>query len=87
MDPLEYWKNSSYKYPYLSILARRYLAILATLATIKSIFSVSNNIIIKPRNRLNLETVRMLLLLKSWKIKNLSELEKELGLEDIEKED
>ena len=87
MDLLEYWKNSSYKYPYLSILARRYLAIPATSAAIESIFSVSSNIITKPRNRLNPETVRMLLLLKSWKVKNLSELEKELGLEDIEKED
>ena len=64
MDPLVFWKNNSYKYPYLSILARRYLAIPATSTSIKSIFLISSNIITKPRNRLSPETVRILLLLK-----------------------
>ena len=70
-----------YKYPTLSILARRYLAIPATSAAIESIFSISSNIITKPRNRLSPETVRLILLLKSWKVRDIKELQDELGLE------
>jgi hypothetical protein len=75
IDPLIYWKNNSYKFPILSILARRYLAIPATSASIESTFSIGNNIITKSRNRLKSETVKQLVLLKSWKIKDLKELE------------
>ena len=68
----------------MSILARRYFAIPATLASIESTFLISNNIITKSRNRLSPEIVRMIILLKSWKIKDIGELEKELGLRNSE---
>ena len=74
--PLEYWKSNSLKFPILSILARRYLAIPATSAAIESIFSISNNIITKSRNRLEPSLVKEIILLKSW-IKDFKKLENE----------
>ncbi|EEU33654.1 uncharacterized protein NECHADRAFT_56317, partial [Fusarium vanettenii 77-13-4] len=59
-------KTNSIRFPILSILARRYLAIPATSASIESTFSISNNIITKSRNRLDPEVVKKVLLLKSW---------------------
>jgi len=56
-------------------MARRYLAIPATSAPIERIFSISSNIITKSRNRLEPDTVKRIVLLKSWKIKALKELE------------
>jgi len=50
INPLDYWKQNSYRSPILSILTRRYLAIPATSASIERIFSISNNIITKRRN-------------------------------------
>ena len=47
-------------------------------------FSVSNNIITKPRNRLLPDTVKKLILLKSWKVKELTELEGDLQLNNNE---
>jgi hypothetical protein len=76
INPLEWWRKNFEKYPILNILARRYLAIPATSASIERIFSISNDIITKKRNRLNAETIKQLVLLKSWKIKDIDELEK-----------
>ncbi|PTB47264.1 hypothetical protein M431DRAFT_102764, partial [Trichoderma harzianum CBS 226.95] len=53
-------KSNYNRFPILSILAKRYLAIPATSATIESVFSISNNIIIKARNRLNFNLVSIL---------------------------
>ena len=77
--PLDYWKLNSNRFPILSILARRYLAIPATSTSIESTFSIGNNIITKSRNRLSFTTIKELILLKSWKtsIKRLEELYKE----------
>ncbi len=75
IQPLEYWRNNNYNFPILSTLARRYLAIPATSASIESTFSIGNNIITKSRNRLNTDTVKQLILLKSWKINNIEELD------------
>jgi hypothetical protein len=52
MNPLNYWRNNTIKYPILSIITRRYLTIPTTSASIKRIFSISSNIIIKKRNKL-----------------------------------
>ena len=51
-DLFLYWKNNSFKFPILSILARRYLAIPATSASIESTFNIAGNIITKARNSL-----------------------------------
>jgi len=56
-------------------MARRYLVIPATSAPVKRVFSISSNIITKNRNRLEPDTVKRIVLLKSWKIKSLKELE------------
>jgi len=56
-------------------MARRFLAIPATSAPIERVFSIGGNIIIKSRNRLSLETVKKSVLLKSWSIKEMKELE------------
>jgi hAT family protein len=56
-------------------MARRYLAIPATSAPIERTFSIGSNIISKSRNRLEPETVKQIVLLRSWKIKALKELE------------
>ncbi|PTB34737.1 hypothetical protein M441DRAFT_154995, partial [Trichoderma asperellum CBS 433.97] len=53
------------KFPILSILARHYLAIPATSAAIESVFSISNNIITKLRNRLKPSFVKEIILLKN----------------------
>jgi len=63
--PLDYWKLNNNRFPILSILARRYLAMPATSASIESTFSIGNNIITKSRNRLSSTTIKELILLKS----------------------
>ena len=77
---MEYWKINNNRFPLLSILARCYLAIPATSAAIESVFSISNNIITKSRNRLEPSLVKEIILLKSW-IKDFKELENEYSEE------
>ena len=87
INPLDYWKQNSYRFPVLSILARRYLAIPATSAPIERIFSVSNNIITKSRNRLLPNTIKQLILLKSWKLEDFRRLNKDKDIIDEEEEE
>ena len=68
-------------------MARRYLAIPATSASIERIFSIGSNIITKSRNRLEPGTVKQIVLLKSWKIKSLKELEDNFRNSNVEEED
>jgi hypothetical protein len=56
-------------------MARWYLATPATSALVERVFSIRSNVVIKGRNRLDPETVKQIVLLKSWKIKELKELE------------
>jgi len=56
-------------------MARRFLAIPATSAPIEQVFSIGGNIITKSHNRLSPETVKKSVLLKSWSIKEMKELE------------
>jgi len=56
-------------------MARRYLAIAATSALVERMFSIGGNIVTESRNRLDPKTVKKTVLLKSWKIKELKELE------------
>ena len=71
---LKYWKNNAFRSPILSNVARKYLAIPATSASIKRGFSITSNIITKKRNKLSPETVRALILLTSWKLMGLKDL-------------
>ena len=50
------------------------MAIPATSAFIERVFSITTNIISKNRNKLSPETVRALILLKSWKLMGLKDL-------------
>ena len=56
-------------------MARRYLAIAATSALVERMFSIGGNIVTESRNRLDPKTVKKTVLLKSWKIQQLKELE------------
>jgi len=56
-------------------MARRFLAIPATSAPVERTFSIGSNVITKNRNQLDVNTVKQTVLLKSWKIKELKELE------------
>ena len=65
MTPLAYWELNSSNYPVLAILARRYLAILATSTSSKQYFLEGALTITKLRNRLNKDTFNKLICLKS----------------------
>ena len=56
------------------MLARRYLAIPATSAAVERVFSIGSNVISKSRNRLLPDTVRKLMLLKSWRASDINVL-------------
>lgn len=67
---MEFWKINSQKYPILSILARRYLAIPATSVPSERIFSQEDDIITKKRNSLHSDTFKWIMCLKNWGIIN-----------------
>jgi hypothetical protein len=97
IEPLEWWKLNSIRFPILSIMAKAYLSIMATSAPIEREFSIFSNIITRSRNSLDEQTARMTILLKSWKVPeilveepeiiesgfNNSEAEKESDTEEI----
>ncbi|KAL2755729.1 hypothetical protein ACRALDRAFT_2074261, partial [Sodiomyces alcalophilus JCM 7366] len=60
------WASNEEKYPILSVIARRYLAIPATIAAIEGNFNTSGNIISKRRTSLKASTRKELVLLKNW---------------------
>jgi len=51
------------------------LAIPATSALVERVFSIGRNIVTESQNRLDLKTVKKTVLVKSWKIQKLKELE------------
>ena len=69
-----WWKSNKPRFSILNIMARRYLAIPATFAAIKRVFSISSNIITKNKNQLKPETIKWLTLLKSWKMEDFKDL-------------
>jgi hypothetical protein len=73
---LDYWKANASKYPVLSLIARKYLRIPASLANSERFFSQRALIISKLRNRLNKDTFEKIICLKSWGVfKDKEELE------------
>jgi hypothetical protein len=63
-DILRYWASKEYEFPIIARIARDHLAILATSAASKCVFSVGSDIITKKRNRLGASNTRRLLCLQ-----------------------
>ena len=63
---LKYWASKEYEFPTIARMARDHLAIPATLAPSKCVFSVNGDIITKKRNRLSAGNTRRLLCLRDW---------------------
>ncbi|CAB4419542.1 unnamed protein product [Rhizophagus irregularis] len=64
--PLEWWKNHSMEYPTLSKMAKDYLAIMPTSVLCEQFFSIAGNQFSQTRNRIDANTARACLCLKSW---------------------
>ena len=64
--PLEWWKNHAMEYPILSKMARDYLTIMSTSVPCEQFFSIAGKQITQTRNRMDPETARACLCLKSW---------------------
>ncbi len=59
-DPLDWWKANSFRYPLLSHLARKYLAIPATSVPSERVFSAAGHVVNKKRACLDPSSVNML---------------------------
>ena len=66
VDPLLWWRAQQCEYPTLSQIARDYLSIQATSVASEQAFSIAGQTISDVRNRLDGETARVILCLKSW---------------------
>ena len=64
-DPLLWWKEHQVEYPTLSLIAKDYLCIQATSVASEQAFSIAGNTITPTRNKLDSETTRSSLCLKS----------------------
>ena len=60
---LMWWKVHAVRFPYLSRLARRYLAMPATSASVERLFSVAGQVVTAKRARLDPSTVTLLVFL------------------------
>ena len=67
-------------------MAKIYLSIMAISAPIESQFSIFGNIITKNRNSLKKDTAKRLVLLKSWKVPEITMDESETEDENIDDE-
>jgi hypothetical protein len=65
-DPLIWWKEHQDEFPILSLIAKDYLIIQATSVAAEQAFSIAGNTITPNRNRLEPQTTRASLCLKSW---------------------
>jgi hypothetical protein len=63
---LRYWASKEYEFPIIARIVKDYLAIPATSAASKCVFSVGSDIITKKRNRLGASNTRRLLCLRDW---------------------
>ena len=64
MSPiLKWWKEHAAQFPYLSQVARRYLAMTATSASVERLFSVAGQVVTAKRNRLHPSSVTLLVFL------------------------
>jgi hypothetical protein len=68
-------------------IARDHLAILATLAASKSVFSIGGDIITKKRNKLSADNTRRLLCLRDWGVLAEEEVDNNSDQEDEDRAD
>jgi hAT family C-terminal dimerisation region len=71
MEPLSWWRAHSTEYPNLSKMARDYLSVQASSVPCEQLFSLAGNIVSKKRNRLDKNTTRACLCLRSWMIEEI----------------
>ena len=69
---MDWWKINSIRFPVLSIMAKDYLAVMASSAPIERQFSIFGNIVTKNRNRMEKEIGRKIMCLRSWKVPEIS---------------
>ena len=66
VDPLLWWQVKQREYPKLSLIARDYLSIQATSVASEQAFSIVGQTVSALRNRIEGESARAVLCLKSW---------------------
>lgn len=62
VDPLIWWKNNSYSFPYLSKLARKYLSIMASSVSVERLFSQTGNLVTPKRSNLSSNMINGLIM-------------------------
>ena len=60
---LKWWKEHAAQFPYLSQVARRYLAMTATSASVERLFSVAGQVVTAKRNRIHPSSVTLVVFL------------------------
>ncbi len=71
IEPLSWWRAHSTEYPILSKMAQNYLSVQASSVPCEQLFSLAGNIVSKKRNRLDENTVRACLCLRSWMVEEI----------------
>ena len=69
-DIMKWWENNTQQFPVLSAIAADYLSCQATSVECERLFSIAGLTSNKTRNRLDPQTVNILLCLKNWKSQN-----------------
>ena len=69
-DILEYWKTIRKKFPLLSRLARKFLCIPASSATLERVFLTAGNVVSERKTSLSIDNIEMLVYMKE----NMKEL-------------
>lgn len=63
---LLYWKANQHRFPALSVMARRYLAIPATTATVRSVVEATESILHKSGTGMSPSELKQITCVKSW---------------------
>ncbi|GES96273.1 zinc finger BED domain-containing protein 1-like [Rhizophagus clarus] len=71
IEPLSWWHAHSTEYPILSKMAQNYLSVQASSVPCEQLFSLAGNVVSKKRNRLDKDTTRACLCLRSWMIEGI----------------
>ena len=71
IEPLSWWRAHLTEYLILSKMAQNYLSVQASSVPCEQLFSLAGNIVSKKRNRLDENTVRACLCLRSWMVEEI----------------